>query len=101
MELTASAGLAELAGAADPFAVPHPDVTAGALHGTGGGVIVLTNHGPDSVDVPISAPEEAVLQIMGPDGPTEQVAARDFGMAIKGHAGAVLLWRPKEAEQRA
>jgi hypothetical protein len=93
------AGLAELAGAVDPFAVPHPDVTAGALHGTGGGVIVLTNHGPDRVDVPVSAPDAAVLQTLGPDGPAAQVPAKDFGMAIDGYAGAVLLWRPEgEAE---
>jgi hypothetical protein len=93
------AGLAELAGAADPFAVPHPDVTAGALHGTGGGVIVLTNHAPDSVDVPVSAPDGSFLQAVGPDGLTNQIAAKDFGMAIDGHGGAVLLWRrPEEAE---
>jgi hypothetical protein len=54
------AGLAELAGATDPFAVPHPDVTAGALHGPNGGLIVLTNHGPARLDVPIKAPEGAV-----------------------------------------
>src|SRR5262249_58901662 len=93
------AGLAALAGATDPFAVPHPDVTAGALHGPGGGVIVLTNHGPGRVDVPVNAPEGAVLQTVAGEGSTEQVAAKDFGIAIDGHAGAVVLWRPGEAEQ--
>ena len=95
------AGLAELAGATDPFAVPHPDVTAGALHGPGGGVIVLTNHGSLRADVPVTVPEGAVLQTVGKDGPTEQVAAKDFGIAIDGHAGAIVLWRSEEAERRA
>jgi hypothetical protein len=95
------AGLAELAGATDPFAVPHPDVTAGALHGKGGGVIVLTNHGPGSADVPVNAPQGAVLQTVVADGPTEQVAAKDFGLTIDGHGGAVVLWRSGEPEQRA
>ncbi|HEX2320475.1 MAG TPA: cellulase family glycosylhydrolase [Streptosporangiaceae bacterium] len=95
------AGLAELAGATDPFAVPHPDVTAGALQGTGGGVIVLTNHGPRTVDVPVNAPEGAVLQTVSRGGNAEQVAAKDFGLTIGGHAGAVVLWRPGQAEQGA
>jgi hypothetical protein len=90
------AGLADLAGAADPFAVPHPDVTAGALQGPGGGVIVLTNHGSAKADVPVNAPDGAVLQVVSGGGRTERAAAKDFGLTIDGHAGAVVLWRRHE-----
>lgn len=94
------AGLAELAGATDPFAVPHPDVTAGALRGPGGGLTVLTNHGPTRLDVPIKAPEGAIPHSVIRNGRTERVAANDHGIAIDGHDCAIVVWRPEAAEQR-
>ena len=82
-----------------PFRTPMSRL--GALHGPGGGVIVLTNHGSLRADVPVTVPEGAVLQTVVKDGPTEPVAAKDFGLAIDGHAGAIVLWRSEEAERRA
>jgi beta-galactosidase len=95
------AGLAELAGAADPFAVPHPDVTAGALYGPDGGVVVLTNHGPARRDVPINAPERAVLHSVIRNGRVERITADDLGIAIEGYDCAIVTWRREGSGQRA
>jgi beta-galactosidase len=94
------AGLAELAGATDPLAAPHPDVTAGALRGPKGGLVVLTNHGSARLDVPISAPEGAVPHSVIRNGHTERIAADDIGIAIDGHDCAIVMWHSKVAEQR-
>jgi len=87
------AGLAELAGAADSFAVPHPDVTAGALHGPDGGVVVLTNHGPTRLDVPITVPAGTAQLSVIRNGEVELIAGADPGIAIDGHGGAIVMWR--------
>jgi len=71
------------------------------LHGSGGGVIVLTNHRSERVDVPVNAPDGAVVQTLVGGERSEQVAAKDFGIAIDGHAGAIVLWRPAETAWRA
>jgi len=94
------AGLGELARATDSFAVSHPDVTAGALHGPDGGLIVLTNHGPARLDVPIKTPEGAVPRGVIRNGQTESIEATDMGIAIDGHDCAIVMWRPESPEQR-
>lgn len=87
------AGLADLASARDPFAVPHPDVTTGALHGPAGGVIALTNHGPARLDVPLAAPQGAVVHSVIRQGRIEPVTERDAEIAIEGYGSATALWR--------
>jgi hypothetical protein len=93
------AGLAELAGASDPFAVTNPEVTAGALHGAAGGVIVLTNHGPARVDVPIAAPGSGALQSVIRDGKHAPIAAEGDNIEVDGYSGAIVLWRREQADR--
>ena len=90
------AGLADLANARDPCAVRHPDVTTGSLQGPGGGVITLTNHGPNPLDVPLSVPDGAILNGVVRQGRVEPVRDQDWGITIDGYGSAVALWRLEE-----
>lgn len=87
------AGLRDLAGVRDPWAVDHPDVTTGALHGPDGGVIALTNHGPKPLDVSLSAPEGATLQGLVRQGRVEPIPAQDGAIALEAYGSAIALWR--------
>ena len=87
------AGLAALAGVADPASVAHPDVTTGTLRGPAGGLAMLTNHGPASLRVPLRLPSEAVTATaIGPtraaqlphDGDAVEIELAPYGAAVVG-----------------
>ena len=92
------AGLAALAGIADPSSVAHPDVTTGALRGPGGGLQVLTNHGPTAIRAALHLPPEAAAATaIGPAGTTD--LAPDDGLVevdLAPHGAAVIGWRSAE-----
>ena len=92
------AGLAALAGVADPASVAHPDVTTGTLRGPAGGLVAVTNHGPTAVRVPLRLPEAAATATeIGPAGATP--LAREGNaveLALEPHGATVVGWRTGE-----
>jgi hypothetical protein len=89
------AGLAALAGIADPASVAHPDVTTGTLRGPAGGLAVVTNHGPKALRVPLRLPDEAIAATaIEPTGAAQ--LPRDEGaveVALEPFGAAIIAWR--------
>jgi hypothetical protein len=92
------AGLAALAGIADPASVAHPDVTTGALRGPAGGLTVLTNHGPASLRVPLRLPPgTAAAAAIGPTGTAPLPRDDDVTeLELAPYGAAVVGWRTAE-----
>jgi endo-1,4-beta-mannosidase len=73
-------GLAELSGAREDAWADHPDITTGVLHGDRGGLVTLTNHGPEQVEYELVLPPGATVRDTLPqrtDGPARGRATLD------------------------
>jgi endo-1,4-beta-mannosidase len=85
------AGLARLAGI-EPV-VAHPDVTTGALLGAGGGCHVVTNHGPDALQVDLALPEHATPRAVdGGAGPPLDVSEGRTRVSLPPFGASVVAW---------
>jgi hypothetical protein len=89
------AGLAALAGIADPASVAHPDVTTGTLRGPAGGLTAVTNHGPAALRVPLGLPGEAAAATsIGPEGVAQLPRDGDaVELELEPYGGAIVAWR--------
>jgi len=91
------AGLAALAGAADPARVRDPgdpEVTTGTLLGPAGGIVALTNHGADARRVLLRLPDDAIEPVVhGPGGvvPAE-IDSEGPVVVLPGHGAAIISW---------
>ena len=95
------AGLAALAGVADPATVAHPDITTGTLRGPAGGLTVLTNHGPASLRVPLRLPAGTAAAAMIEPAGTPQLRLDGDAVEIElvPYGAAVVGWRAVEGAQ--
>ncbi len=88
------AGLAAATGTAEAAVATHPDVTSGHLGGPAGGLLAVTNHGPDRIDATIRLPGDAtVVRRFGAEGP----AALPFepgatSVTLAPHGAAIIGW---------
>ena len=89
------AGLAALAGVADPASVAHPDVTTGTLRGPAGGLVAVTNHGPVPLRLPLQLPAEAAdATAIGPTGARPlQGAGGAVEIELAPYDATVIGWR--------
>jgi hypothetical protein len=92
------AGLAALAGVADPATVAHPDVTTGTLRGSAGGLSVLTNHGPASLRLALRLPTGTAAAEMIEPARTAQLRldGEVVEVELAPYAAAVVGWRTVE-----
>jgi hypothetical protein len=87
------AGLAELAGVTGLVSVAHPDVSAGTLLGSRGGVTALTNHGASALDLEVRLPSETTAaSLVGPGGASPVPAAGSVPVRLAPHGAALLTW---------
>ncbi len=84
-------GLADLAGIVPLAGVEHPDLTTGLLHGSGGGTLVVTNHGSASVRTTVRLPQDAA-PASGPQLVGSSFDPESLGLEIAGHAAALITW---------
>jgi hypothetical protein len=89
------AGLADLAGVADPASVDSPEVTTGSLRGPAGGLVALTNHGPAPLRVELRLPEDARSAAeIGPAGTIDiAIDAGTGALDLEPYGAAVVEWR--------
>jgi len=93
------AGLAALAGVADPASVAHPDVTTGSLRGPAGGLVTVTNHGPAPLHLPVRLPAEtAMAAALGPAGEARlALAGQAVEIELAPYDATAIGWRAAEA----
>lgn len=83
-------GLRELARIEPNVSVDHPDLTTGALRGPGGGLLVVTNHGPESVDVRVQLPDDVHVTAAAMSG--VEFDGQDRRLRLQGRHAALLTW---------
>jgi hypothetical protein len=88
------AGLAALAGVAEPASVGHPDVTTGMLRGPAGGLVAVTNHGPADLRVGLRLPEGAHdVRAFGPAGPKAlRIGDGAVDLDLPAHGATLVGW---------
>jgi hypothetical protein len=87
-------GLAELAGARDPWSVDHPEVTAGTVTGSGGGLTTVTNHGARALDVELRLPGVRRASLATRQGLETLATDGDRApLSLEGYGAAAVVWR--------
>lgn len=88
------AGLAAESGVREPAGVDHPDVTTGVLHGSSGGLITVTNHGPAALRLSVRLIESATSAIrVEPDA--TRPAVIDGGaveLGLEPYGASIVSW---------
>lgn len=88
------AGVADLARLADRPRGNCPEVAVGSLRGPRGGTAVLTNHGPDAVDLTLRLPDGArTPRLVRPAGEVRcELDAGQTQVALESYGAAIVAW---------
>jgi hypothetical protein len=95
------AGLAAVADAVPAASVDHPDVTTGVVTGPSGGLVTVTNHGPQPLRVPLRLPAGAHdATSVEPDGARPlDLDAGSVPLDLPAYGAAVVAWGEDEGDR--